>query len=142
MIPKETPPLTKSEAEQCLYDLITKTATALQELHSLGYAHLDVRLPNICFAANGSDYHVKLIDLDRAISIELCSVEVYIGEYIYKVPGEWSPSRCDWKQLGLLAAEIIFKSNDHSSIVNDHRVDENDCLKKLIRDGRYLGSIT
>ena len=32
---KETPPLTKSEAEQCLYDLITKTATALQELNSI-----------------------------------------------------------------------------------------------------------
>ena len=40
--PKEIPPLTKSEAENCLCDLITKTATALQELHCFGYAHLDV----------------------------------------------------------------------------------------------------
>ena len=44
--------------------IFIKTATALQELHNLGYAHLDLRLSNICFTANGSDYHVILIDLD------------------------------------------------------------------------------
>ena len=60
--PKEIPPLLKAEAEQCLCDVVAKTATALQELHNFGYAHLDVRLPNICFTTNGADNHVKLID--------------------------------------------------------------------------------
>lgn len=46
---KAIPLLSKTEAKECLSDLVTKTATALQELHSLGFAHLDVRLPNICF---------------------------------------------------------------------------------------------
>ena len=61
--------------------------------------------------AFGSDYHVKLIDLDQAISIKHGSVEGYIGE-MYKVPNQWSPSQCDWKQLGLPVPETIFESCD------------------------------
>ena len=41
--PKQIPPLTKSEAKQCLHDLVTKTATALLELHGFGYAYLGVK---------------------------------------------------------------------------------------------------
>lgn len=140
MFPKEISPLTKSEAEQCLCDLIIKTATALQELHNLGYAHLDVRLPNICFTANGANNYVKLIDLDRVISIKHGSVEGYIGE-MYNIPHQWLPSQCDWKQLGLLAASVLFKQNDHSSLVKDRRVDQNHCLKQLIKEGGCLDSV-
>ena len=45
---RQMPPLTKFEAKECLCDLLTQTAIALLELHTIGYAHLDVRLPNIC----------------------------------------------------------------------------------------------
>ena len=139
VFPSKIPPLTKSEAEQCLCDLITKTATALQELHNLGYAHLDVRLPNICFtASNRADNDVTLIDLDRVISIKHGSVEGYIGE-MYNVPHQWLPSQCDWKQLGLLTASVLFKLNNHSLIVKDPRVDKNECLKQLIKEGGCLG---
>ena len=60
---------------------------------------------------------------------------------MYSVPHHWLPSQCDWKQLGLLAASILFKLNDHSSIVKDHRIDQNDCLKQLIKEGGCLGSV-
>lgn len=39
-------PLDRSEAKSCLVDFIDKAAAALEALHSLGYAHLDVQLQN------------------------------------------------------------------------------------------------
>ena len=136
MFEKQIPPLTKFEAKECLCDLLTQTAIALLELHTIGYAHLDVRLPNICFS---TDYTVKLIDLDRAAEIEISngSVGIYVGE-MYKTPTQWTSNQCDWKQLGLIAAEIILKSSKHESIVIDPRVRENECLNKLIHKGIYL----
>ena len=32
-------PLTRSEAKECLFDLVQKIHTALQEFHGLGFAH-------------------------------------------------------------------------------------------------------
>ena len=131
---RQMPPLTKFEAKECLCELITQTAIALLELHTIGYAHLDVRLPNICFS---TDHTVKLIDLDRVVGIRGGSVESYIGE-MYTIPNQWLPSKCDWKQLGLMAAEIILELNKHELIVSDSRSRENECLKKLIHEGMYL----
>ena len=116
------------------------TAIALEELHRFGFAHLDVRIPNICFARNGDDYVVKLIDLDRCVKDRKSDLSGYKGE-MYKPQQKsiWTASQYDWKQLGLLAAEIMLKI-DHDMIVEDGRVDEDECLKQLIRDGKYLGS--
>ncbi len=44
---------------------------ALQNLHlDLGFAHMDVRLPNICFEKSNGKYIVKLIDFDRCEAID------------------------------------------------------------------------
>ena len=65
VFPVQLLPLTEDETKCCLYDLVTKTAMALNELHTLNFAYLDVRLPNICFAMDMSEeVIVKLIDLD------------------------------------------------------------------------------
>ena len=64
-VPAQLPPLTHDQLLLCIPDFMTKTATALKELHGLGFAHLDVRLPNICFALHEDHHIVKLIDLDR-----------------------------------------------------------------------------
>ena len=48
--PAHVPPLLMHEVKQCLSDFMTRTARALEELHRSKFAHLDVRLPNICFA--------------------------------------------------------------------------------------------
>ena len=74
VFPVQLLPLTQDEVKCCLYDIVTKTATALHELHTLGFVHLDVRLPNICFAMNMSGVIVKLIDLDRLIKITILVV--------------------------------------------------------------------
>lgn len=58
-------PLNRSEAKSCLVDFIDKAAASLEALHSLGYAHLDVRLDNKCFKYKGSDVIAVLIDLER-----------------------------------------------------------------------------
>ena len=136
--PAQLPPLTKDEVKVCLSDFMMMTATALIELHEFGFAHLDVRIPNICFAQNQNDYIVKLIDLDRAIKDKVVDVGGYVGE-MYATQDGWSASQCDWKQLGLLAAGIIFKTTDHNEIVKDPQVSSDDCLKKLISEGKYLG---
>ena len=64
--PAQLPPLQEHQVEQCLHDFMTRTATALEELHHFCFTHLDVRIPNICFAKEGNKYIVKLIDLARS----------------------------------------------------------------------------
>ena len=56
MFEKQMPLLTNFKAKECLCDLLTQTAIALLELYTIGYAHLDVRLPKICFS---TDHTVK-----------------------------------------------------------------------------------
>ena len=58
-------PLTRAEAKRCLMALYRGLYNALEEVHSkLGLAHMDVRLPNICF---NNLYEPVLIDLDRSL---------------------------------------------------------------------------
>ena len=68
------------------------TATALEELNNFGFTHLDVRIPNICFAQNGNEYIMKLIDLDQSIKDKVVNVSGYNGE-MYKTHSGWSASR-------------------------------------------------
>ena len=71
-IPAQIPPLSYSEVKQCLVDFLKRTAIVLQDLHSHGFAHFDVRVPNVCFSKEDESdkYFVKLIDLDRCVSTE------------------------------------------------------------------------
>ena len=55
-------PLTPETAGECMEELITKIDVALKELHSFGFSHGDVRLPNVCF---DNDFNAVLIDMDR-----------------------------------------------------------------------------
>lgn len=122
--------MTENEAKDCLDDILTKTTMALRELHSLGLAHLDVRLPNICFAINNSEIITKLIDLAK-----MNTVGNYHGE-MYKAPID-APSQHDWKQLGLLASEVIIGTHNHCKIMKDDRVIKDDW--KLIVSCRCSG---
>jgi hypothetical protein len=40
----QIPPLSKDAVAKCLLDFMKKTAAALEELHSFGFAHLDIRI--------------------------------------------------------------------------------------------------
>ena len=105
------------------------TATALEELHNFGFAHLDVRIPNICFAKEGTDqYIVKLIDLDRCATNHRSVAFKWKGEmYINRSNEKWLPSRYDWKQLGLLAANAIFDCS-YDDIIDEKSVKVDECL--------------
>ena len=57
-------PLSGADARRCLKDYVEGVYSAIQILHNeLGYAHLDIRIENICF---NKDFNIVLIDLDRA----------------------------------------------------------------------------
>ncbi len=84
----------------CISDLINETAEALKELHDTGYAHGDVRLPNICFQCDREDYIVVLIDLDR-----MCAANKSSG-YLSTAANK------DWVQLGQLAQCLVSSERD------------------------------
>ena len=137
-VPTQLPPLTPDQLKRCIPDFLEKTATALEELHGLGFAHLDVRLPNICFALHDGHYIVKLIDLDRCYPSSVKRGLGYGKAEMYQYPyGAQSVVQLDWKQLGLLAAKAIL-NQDHEVLVKDMRVAEDPVLSSLIFKGTYF----
>ena len=98
------PPLSKQEAIECLFDLISQVADALHELHDLGYAHLDVRLPNICFTRDGM---VKLIDFDRILPSSYPPPMEFQSSFMYCCHIDNCCEDLDWKQLGLMVYSIL-----------------------------------
>ena len=59
-------PLTVSEAAHCMFSFVKEVARAIQALHDCGFAHQDVRLPNICFSKANKPV---LIDVDRLFNV-------------------------------------------------------------------------
>ena len=55
---------------QCFSSFAVSTLHALDELHGIGYAHLDVRTPNICFKQVDHEWQAVLIDIDTAVHIK------------------------------------------------------------------------
>ena len=62
--PALEPPLSTDDAASCLPTLVQGVILAIQSLHAAKYAHLDIRLPNICYKPDGTATPV-LIDLDN-----------------------------------------------------------------------------
>ena len=91
-------PLNHDEAKECIGDLVDQVVTALKQLHGIRWAHLDVRLPNICFTRNGN---VRLIDLDR-VNHKKADLTEYGKSFFYEIPENGSVIDVDWRQLGLL----------------------------------------
>ena len=58
-----------SSARKCFSSFAISTLRALEALHEAGFAHLDVRLPNICFKEVNCEWHAVLIDIDHAMEI-------------------------------------------------------------------------
>ena len=138
--PVQFPPLRKDQVALCLFDFMTMTAIALTELHDYGFAHLDVRIPNICFAKDyDGKYMVKLIDLDRCKYVEDRTGSSYEGE-MYRAPRgcRWTCEQLDWKQLGLLAAEIILEGESDEYIVCSSLAKEDTFFNKLLLQGMCI----
>lgn len=86
---------------------MNKLCSALKEIHeTLEVAHLDVRLPNICFCESGDPV---LIDPDRIqpATIEATGLSEMYGGDLYMAESGWFMSNVDWKQLGHLIVDVI-----------------------------------
>ena len=127
-------PLDVKNASKCLKDLVKSTKAALDQLHALGFAHNDIRLPNICF---DTEYRAVLIDLDRVTSREDPFGMFYIDDEntscMYKrVPFMYDGRNTDYMQLGLMVAWAI----DHSGESEHDRKWET--MKKTIKDNQFI----
>ena len=101
--------LTEEIAKQCLPDLADGLIEGLDFLHSLGRAHLDVRLPNVCV---GEDCEIKLIDFDRSSSNDDVTDE-YGKHFMYTYETEERKVQyLDWKQFGLLLFTLSSYNGD------------------------------
>ena len=106
-------PLEEDQACNYLRTLSQKVCAALEELHGIGYAHGDLRLPNVCFS---SVYDAVLIDMDRCTRInenkqsELC-VQLGDKSCMYQMPetidGVLNGKRLDYIQLGWLLVWML-----------------------------------
>ena len=93
-------PLTRSEAQSCLYDLVQKLVQVIEFFHQNGWAHQDIRLQNICF---DEEYMPVFIDLDRC---KRSSLRPYVGKgCMYSMRD--SASQTDWLQLGLMVCWVL-----------------------------------
>ncbi|KAI6654984.1 hypothetical protein LOD99_11446 [Oopsacas minuta] len=92
-------PLSQPEAKKCLGDFVEHAIRALRELHGIGFAHSDVRLPNFCFS---DQYEAMLIDFDRAVRILRQDFSCN-DPYIFQPPVEnVTFEGLDFKQLGFV----------------------------------------
>ena len=105
-------PLSCTEARLCLCDFIQEVSQAISVLHGIGFAHQDIRLPNICFSC---DFHPVLIDLDRVCLID--SLPCRCDGVMFK--NEFTAEKNDWMQLGLVIMWII--SPNTQSYYNEKR---------------------
>ena len=114
--PAAIPPLSASEAQQCLVALLRSTKEAIDQLHSFDFAHLDIRLPNICFKYDSSrqEAFAVLIDFERVK--EYLSSEI-IPEYnscLYRPFNSrvsLTLEQYDFMQLGWMAVWILHFDN-------------------------------
>ena len=157
VIPMKVPPLSYEQAVQCLGCLVESTAVAIKRLHEHGFAHLDIRLDNICFHHDGGDVRrAVLIDFDYAIDSLSASVPQRVtpdGEdsCMYS-PLPQSTVRLakqyDWMQLGWMAFYVYhyeeFRDNIpyhkmHMVFDSNHGADDT-FLRKAILQGEYSPS--
>ena len=128
-------PLSVSEAKYCLRSLLSGISMALDELHSIGLAHNDVRLPNICF---NPSYQVVLIDMDRCLECDkrhpmfgLSSSSCMYTLLSDLKCGEMT----DFFQLGWLVMWIL----DNSSV--DYHDRKWDSQKDEIKDDKFVHTL-
>ena len=118
--------LTHSAVKECLFYLVQKIHTALQEFHGLGFAHYDVRLPNII----DDNYNAVLIDLDRC---KMCRKDCFLlllNSCMYNK--KLGPQEHDWLQLGWLAGPAQMVSTTTTTMKEN--------LTTLIRNTRMTPS--
>ena len=96
------PPLTNLNASLCMQYLCKEVRKSLELMHSMECAHLDVRLPNICYRRRGDDYIPVLIDYERVDDANECSAHLYVSSDLY--PPKLKNKYTDYVQLFAIAS--------------------------------------
>lgn len=104
------PPLTRNTAKKCCKELVAEVAEALEELDKLGFAHLDVRLENVCFNDN---YQAVLIDFDQVRPLEDFGLYDYYPQscmycFLNLEEEEETTKHLDYRQLGVMAIVLVY----------------------------------
>ena len=125
-------------AKQCLVELLEGVKTAIDNLHSCKFAHLDVRLPNVCLKVEPNDKAtVMLIDLERSQCVTL-SDQWNNTSYIscmYKVG--LSYQQIDYMQLYWMGFWILLPE-ECKSLVDYHDMNNKKYLSDKELSNEYL----
>lgn len=131
-------PLTVEEAKLCLQGLVKAVGLAMCEMHENGFAHNDIRLPNICF---DEDFKVKFIDVDRATTLkQRYTYEAKMGCMYDNIKG--TSSDVAMVQLGWMVAAVVHPvaaDHYHNRVweTEPRAVTENEFICDLIVNHRY-----
>lgn len=129
-------PLVENELCLCLGDFVSKVKDSISKLHTKGFAHLDLRLDNICFDAN---FYPVLIDLDRARRfIVFGASDVYPHSCMYCITLD--AVQHDWRQLGIIILWVLTRDQQPSyhqqTLLVDHSIVSHPFLTSLINKGK------
>lgn len=89
---------------KCFKNFAVSLHGAIEELHSHGYAHQDIRLPNVRFGFNGTDCFTVLIDLDHANFVGF--PPVIKGNSLMYSTSITTSGKLDWRQYAFLICKI------------------------------------
>ena len=139
-------PLTTGEAKSCLIRLLDGLRRALEELHSKGIAHLDVRLPNVCF----NNQTVILIDLDMCgKAYTMCSERSTIYHHASDMYSTLMTNRqVDWRSVGMMICYILdekLKPENYHEMLSENLVQSEirnePFVKHLLEEGEWDGKL-
>ena len=149
--PAAIPPLSTSEAQVCLVPLLKSTKEAIDQLHGFDFAHLDIRLPNICFRKNeGENVCAVLIDFERVKeNVRSRRIPKYDSCLYHPLEGRLTLKQCDFMQLGWMAVWILHFDNALAGY-DPHKLDtawreghiplstrEDPFIKQLVEHGEF-----
>jgi len=110
-------PLEEEQACKYLRTLSERICAAFEELHRFGYAHSDVRLPNVGFNVNCD---AVLIDMERCTPVDEQSpfcLQLGMQSCMYRKPetmqGVFTAKRMDYVQLGWLLVWMLNCTGDY-----------------------------
>lgn len=94
------------EARKCFQSFAVSVFKALVAFHEVGFAHLDIRLPNICFQEHDGEWIAVLIDIDNAVAVEYGHVTPNSSSVMFNVRFD-DNTKYNWRQYAIMLAHII-----------------------------------
>ena len=105
------PPLDIKSIRCCFNSFAISVQSAVEELHRLGFAHLDLRVPNICFEKIDGQWQAVLIDLDYSCDIEDPTPVEKRKSIMYNVNFD-RKEQYDWRQFAIMLARLLQHDHD------------------------------